>query len=206
MIQRHKKKVAIILACCFLASYLILQTTAQIRGNMVYGETGSFYFSLSGSFGFQHSLNNSVVFTVSSGTFNCSTSRLMLNSRTGVFRFSNLEAVGLRLTFVSGDSLPRLNGENVSINQLSNYVFDVTINSNRLALLTWTFPTESYLDQYLVIGIGLSGAFMMVFSGVWFASAYVKKGLTEFVAERFVYCFLIFLFGFGFFVSWLWYA
>ena len=64
-------------------------------------------------------------------------------------------------------------------------------------------PPFSVVDQYTWLGIGLGGIALMVWSPAWVAWKIKKKGIDVDTIERIGFALVIFVMGFGLFISWL---
>ena len=64
-------------------------------------------------------------------------------------------------------------------------------------------PLPSYVDIYFGLGLFLGGIIMMIFAPSWVAWKVKKSGVTPDTVERLGYAMLIFLVGFGLFLSFI---
>jgi hypothetical protein len=90
------------------------------------------------------------------------------------------------------DSRPISNGETI------------IVESGNSVIITWNYPLYSYLD-YTTLFMGIGGVIMIIFSPMWMIHKIKEKGFLETeTIERFGYCLIIFLIGFGLMITWLW--
>ena len=64
-------------------------------------------------------------------------------------------------------------------------------------------PLPSYVDIYFGLGLFLAGVIMMIFAPSWVAWKVKKSGVTPDTVERLGYAMLIFIVGFGLFLSFI---
>ena len=104
--------------------------------------------------------------------------------------------------------------------QLANTTYEINglrvwfdgLDSNMMRKITYAYlnvtgmihvPLVSYVDLYTWLGIGLAGLALMVWSPAWVAWKIKKKGMDVDTVERIGFALVIFVMGFGLFISWL---
>jgi len=90
-----------------------------------------------------------------------------------------------------------------SLQNMGNFTYLVTIQKDSNVKIQWDWYLESWVDKYTVLGFGLGGIGLMVASPSWVALGIRKKGFNEESIERMAYGFVMFIIGFGLFLTWL---
>jgi len=84
------------------------------------------------------------------------------------------------------------------------YTISVNILNKTLTDLYLYKFLDSWLDLYFMFGVGMVGLFMMVFAPTWVAFGLRRNVFQPDKIERIGKAVLIFIIGFGLFISWLW--
>jgi len=172
----------------------------KAESTIVTGSNFQLYFPASTKLAFQHlaipyvTKGATITLTVTSGTLNGTSGTLTMYSTSGRLTFTNLNTSTITLTSTNDKVICYINGEVAS---------SATLTPGSVTI-SWSIPQFSYLD-YTTLFMGIGGVVMMIFSPMWAIKKVKDEGFLEAeTIERFGYCFLIFLVGFGLVVMWLW--
>lgn len=167
---------------------------------IAYGTGFNLYFPATTKLAFQHldipytTKGATVTLTVTSGTLNGTSGTLTMYRTSGTLRFTNLNTSTITLTSTDDKTTFQINGKTASS-------ATITLGSTTIS---WAIPQFSYLN-YTTLFMGIGGVIMMIFSPMWLIKKVKDEGFLEVeTIERFGYCFLIFLIGFGLVIMWLW--
>jgi len=143
-----------------------------------------------------------VSFDCITGVWNATNGTLTLRTESGSISFIPVDNCSLDIGTVadrefnvqcSGASLTKSNGN-----------YSAVITSGPRVTITWRYLPWSLIDNYFMLGVGLTGIVMLITGPTWFARTFVKHGLDTETIEHLGYAMLFVVLGFGFVVVWLW--
>jgi len=141
---------------------------------------------------------------VLTGLLNSSSASLSLYTRTGTFRFNNVNDSTIQVTSPDAEG-----GFEIDINgatqttETGRFIHRVTILTGDVVTIIWGWRLESWIGKYTMFALGMGGLILMVASPTWGVWMFKKKGLNPDSFERAMYAVLVFCVGFGLLVMWL---
>jgi len=187
----------------FLSSLLLLSSFGyRVRASETFLASGSnfnIYLSSNKAIDFQGDYTLTV--HVENGTLNGTNGGFSLYSAHGSLSFYSLSPAYLHVYSPNQPDVEIVYQGSQSYE--TNSSFYLSVSPNGTFSLAWKIGLESYVDKYTVLCMGLGGIFLMVFSPTWFAWKVRKSGADVETVERFGYCMLLFVIGFGLFITWL---
>lgn len=141
---------------------------------------------------------------VLSGTLNGSSASLRIWNDKGELKFTSENSATIRASSPDCKYLAIPTKEGLSVQSVQNHTYLMTVPSASSIVIVWRFGLESWIDKYTMLGIGLGGLFLMIFSPTWVGLKLKKSGLDADSMERIGYGMLLFITGFGLLVIWLW--
>lgn len=195
----HKAQILIVFLALFLVSITIYKFSARADSLLASGTGLTFFFEDSALIFPAYS---NIEFECVSGVWNGTNGTLSVWINEGTLSFIPADNCTLDIGTVSdrefsvdctGASLTRNNG---------NYT--ATILSGPRVTIRWRYLPWSLIDNYFMLGVGITGIIMMIAGPTMFARTYIKHGLDPDTAEWLGYAMLMIVMGFGFLVVWLW--
>jgi hypothetical protein len=167
--------------------------------------TCNFHFHASEGFSFQGVDNDTVIFTVMNGTLDTTDSTVQIYASMGRVVFNSSSIATLNFTSLNPENL-RLSVDGKSnFAQIGNsYIMSVPLAADMI--IQWQFYPPDFLGDYFLLGEGLVGVGLMIFSPAWVTWEIKKHGVTQEAIERFGYAMLLFIVGFGLVIMYLWSA
>lgn len=217
MMSRKAVGLALVLLIALSFNVLVQVALAPSGVTEVSGSGVSVYFSENQTLCLG-TPDNVVNITVTSGAINSSSSHyLVMSDGSGAFGFRSTDNATLRFEALGYNStLDRFEiGETASYgfqlktvgatkNKVTRYIYTLGLSSNTTVNLNWRFTKPTFFDIYLLLGIGVAGAIIMIVAVCWLAYSIRKHGfLHEDTFQRGYYSLLLFVVGLGMVLSWL---
>jgi len=168
----------------------------------VSGSDFSLIFSSGDSLRLQGSYD--LIFDVENGLWNGSSGYVRVYRDRGRFSFYAENDSLLEVSSPDAPSGIDLTVSGASYSKTDEFVWLVTIISSNTVTFVWNWKIESWLDKYFLFGVGIVGLIMMVFAPTWVALGLRRNAFQPEKLERIGIAFLLFVVGFGLFISWLW--
>ena len=143
-----------------------------------------------------------IEFDCVSGTWNGTNGTLTVRTDSGSMSFIPVDNCTLNIGTVadrdfsvecSGASLTKTDGN-----------YSVAILSGPRVTIRWRYLPWSLIDNYFMLGVGLTGIVLMIAGPTLFARTFIRHGLDSDSVEWLGYAMLMVVMGFGFLVVWLW--
>ena len=199
MLKHVKTKILIVFLFLFLVSIAIYTFRVKADSLLASGTNFNIYFTDS-TLTFQ-ALSN-IEFECVTGVWNATNSTLTLRSESGSISFIPVDNCTLDIGTVSDrDFMVEVSGAS-STETEGNYT--ATILSGPRVTITWRYLPWSMIDNYFMLGVGLTGIIMLIAGPTWAARTFIKHGLDPDTMEHIGYAMLFMILGFGFLVVWLW--
>lgn len=188
----------VFLSLTILLSYRI-KTQAIIISTIISGSDFSLYFENS-TLTFQTDYD--IDFECVTGIWNATNGTLSVGRETGTISFIPVDNCTLDISTVADREFSvQCSGASLTRNE-GNYT--ASILSGPRVTISWRFLAWSLIDNYFMLGVGLTGIIMLIAGPTLFARTFIKHGLDEYSVEWLGYAMLFVVMGFGFVVVWLW--
>lgn len=199
MAHHVNRKILIAFLC--LIFIIAINTKVEALSRVVFSGTyDEIYAVVNGGFVFWG--DHAVDFTVTSGILNGSAGDIEVRLDSGTIGFTAEDTCTILISSVSErDFLVECSGAALS---RSNGNYTVSITSGLGIRISWRYLPWSLIDNYFMLGIGLTGIILLIAGPTMFARTFIKHGLDTETIEWFGYSMLMMIFGFGFVVVWLW--
>lgn len=146
--------------------------------------------------------DQSITLIAEAGTFNVSNAAITVRTEGGTLTVTAISNVTLTVNSTDADNLEvRADGAKVTV---YNHTYTLKLSASVKALITWQFHLRSPIDEYFMLGMGITGVGMMIFSPCWVTWEIKKHGVSDVAVERFGYAMLMFIIGFGLVIMYLW--
>jgi len=165
--------------------------------------TSHVLFENGGSLGFQIAINETVTLTITSGLLSSTTNALKLTRSDGYFHFTAINNTQIKITYEGVDQV-FVSGDQNKGNRLIYSDTTITVLTGNNVQISWHFQPWSLIDNYFMLGVGLTGIIMLIAGPTMFARTFIKHGLDSDSIEWLGYSMLMVVMGFGFLVVWLW--
>lgn len=162
-----------------------------------------FLFETGGSLGFQIDINRTVTLEVTSGVLNSTAHAFQLSNRDGYFRFTAINDTQITITYEGVDQV-FVSGDQNKAQRMIDSDIGITVITGDNVRISWHFLPWSMIDNYFMLGVGLTGIIMLIAGPTIFARTFIKHGLDSESVEWLGYAMLFVVMGFGFLVVWLW--
>jgi len=168
---------------------------------VISGSFDEIFADVNGGFVFwgDHYVNFSVV----SGTWNGSDGQITVKSDSGTLVFTAQDNCSIEISVPETDRTFEVATSGATLTK-SDGDYGVVITSGPKITITWRYLPWSMIDNYFMLGVGLTGILFMIAGPTWVAREFVKHGLTTEAIEKAGYAMLFLIMGFGFMVIWLW--
>ena len=143
-----------------------------------------------------------VSFTCLSGVWNGTNSTLILRLETGSISFIALDDCTLFISTIADRGFS-VQASGLTLTQ-NNGNYSAVITSGPRVTISWRYLPWSAIDNYFMLGVGITGIVMLIAGPTWFARTFIKHGLDTETVEHLGYAMLFIIMGFGFMVVWLW--
>jgi hypothetical protein len=165
--------------------------------------TCNFHFNVGESFSFQGIDNDTVIFTVMNGTLDTTDSTVQIYASMGRVVFNSSSVATLNFTSLNPMNLRlSVDGKSNFAKIGNSYIMSVPLGADMI--IQWQFYPPDFLGDYFLLGEGLVGVGLMIFSPAWVTWEIKKHGVTQTAIERFGYAILLFIVGFGLIIMYLW--
>jgi len=175
--------------------------TASREGAIVYGSICQFQ-SVTSAVGAQSDMNKTLYLIVDEGQINGTCGIAIYRDR-GIIQYAATHNVNLTINHDSYWGYDLI-VSGATCQKASEYVYTVSVTAGSIVTIQWHWRLESFIDNYMLLAMGIAGIVLMVSSPSWLALKIRKDGLDEETIERLAYAFLLFLIGFGLVIVWLW--
>ena len=199
LLKHVKTEILIVFLFLFLLSITTYKFSARADSLLASGTGFTLYFEDS-ALTFQHYSN--VEFDCVTGIWNATNGTLSLYNDKGALSFIPVDNCTLNIGTDSDREL-QVTASNTALSE-SEGNYTSTILSGARVTLSWRFLPWSMIDNYFMLGVGLTGIIMMIAGPTIFARTFVKHGLDTESVEWLGYAMLMMVMGFGFLVVWLW--
>ena len=199
MLKNVKTNILIVFLSLFLLSVTIYKFSARADSLLASGTGFNVYFEDSALIFPGYS---NIEFDCASGVWNGTNGTLTVRTDSGAISFIPVDNCTLNIGMIadrefkvecSGATLTRTNGN-----------YSVAILSGPRVTIRWRYLPWSLIDNYFMLGVGLTGIIMMIAGPTMFARTFIKHGLDPDTVEWLGYSMLMIVMGFGFLVVWLW--
>lgn len=143
-----------------------------------------------------------IEFDCVSGTWNATNGTLTVRTESGSLSFIPVDNCTLNIGTNTDRDLQVTASRTILTESEGNYTA-IILNGTRV-LFSWRYLPWSMIDNYFMLGVGLTGIVMLIAGPTIFARTYVRHGLDENSVEWLGYGMLMVVMGFGFLVVWLW--
>jgi len=199
MAKHVKTKILTVFLCLFLLGITTYKFQAKAQRTLAYGTDFNIYFAAS-TLTFQ--AYSDIDFECVTGVWNGTNSTLLLQTDSGTLSFIPVDNCTIDIgTVADREFLVQCSGASLTKSE-GNYT--ATILSGPRVTITWRYLPWSLIDNYFMLGVGLTGIIMLIAGPTWFARTFVKHGLDTETIEHLGYAMLFVVLGFGFVVVWLW--
>ena len=181
----------------------ILATHTYATNYLVYGVNIRIYFLSNTALAFQNDVDETVSLEITSGLLNSTSNAIKVDTGGGYFHFTAINDTQITITHEGIDQV-YVSGDQNNSNRMIASDTSITIDANNYVRISWRFLPWSLIDNYFMLGVGLTGIVMLIAGPTWFARTYIKHGLDTDTIEHLGYGMLMMIMGFGFVVVWLW--
>lgn len=161
------------------------------------------YFESTSSLGFQMDINKTVILQITSGLLNSTTYSFNLNSGGGHFQFTAINDTQITISYEGLDQVS-VSGDQNNAQRVISSDTSITVDTSNNVRISWRDLPFSVIDDYFMLGVGLTGIIMLIAGPTIFARTFIKHGLDSESIEWLGYGMLFVVLGFGFVVVWLW--
>lgn len=188
----------------FLFLIFITSFTMKVKAQgrtLVSGSFDPMFAVVDGGFVFwgDHYVN----FTVVSGTWNGSSGEITVKTDSGDLVFTSQDNCTIEVSVPETDRDFQMQASGVALSE-SDGVYSIIVTSGPKVRITWRYLPWSLIDNYFMLGVGLTGIVMLIAGPIWFVRTFVTHGLDSQTIEQIGYTMLLVVMGFGFAVVWLW--
>jgi len=199
--MQNKLKTKILIVFLFLTFITAFTLTMKVKANSLLASGSGFtlYF-VDSALTFQQYSN--VEFDCVSGTWNATNATLSVWIDKGTVSFIPVDNCTLNIGTIADRDFQVTSLRASLTKSEGNYT--ATILSGARVTISWRYLPWSLIDNYFMLGVGLTGIIMLIAGPTMFARTFIKHGLDEDSVEWIGYAMLMMVMGFGFLVVWLW--
>lgn len=199
MLKHVKTKIIIVFLFLFLLSMTIYKFQVKADHLIASGTDFTLYFEDST---LMFNAYSNIAFECVTGIWNATNGTLTLRTDTGSLSFIPVDNCVIDIGTVS-DRAFKVGCTGATLTQ-SEGNYTTTISSGPRVTITWHYLPWSLIDNYFMLGVGLTGIIMLIAGPTMFARTFIKHGLDSDSVEWLGYAMLFVVLGFGFVVVWLW--
>jgi len=199
MVKHLKTK--FILVFLFLIFITAFTVTVKVKADsLIASGSGFTLYFVDSALTFQQYSN--VEFDCVSGVWNATNGTLTVRTDSGTLSFIPVDNCTLNIGTTADRELQVSSSEVSLVRTEGNYT--ATILSGARVTISWRYLPWSMIDNYFMLGVGLTGIIMLIAGPTMFARTFIKHGLDDVSVEWIGYAMLMMVMGFGFLVVWLW--